>query len=158
MTERMNNQTGRHWSRDEMVSHLYGLDPAEGLKPEHLESCELCHSAWLAMNERRRDSLSGMAVSEDLLRRQRRAVFARIEKPRRPAPLWGLVPAAMTALLLVGVSFQSREPVEHIQTAAITASDRELFNELSELMQEDTPRAAAPIRALFVEQTDGEAQ
>lgn len=141
-----------------MVSHLYGLDPAEGLNAGHLETCELCHSAWLGVNERRRESLSGMAVSEDLLRRQRRAVFARIEKPRRPSPLWGLVPAAMTALLLVGVSFQSPKPVEYEQTAAITASDRELFNELSEMMQEDTPRAAAPIRALFVEQTDGEAQ
>jgi hypothetical protein len=158
MTERMNNQTGRHWSRDEMVSHLYGLDPAEGLNAGHLETCASCHSEWLALQERRRESLSGMTVSEDLLRRQRRAVFARIEKPRRPAPLWGLVPAAMTALLLVGVSFQSREPVEHIQTAAITASDRELFNELSEMIQEDTPRAAAPIRALFEEQMDGEAQ
>ena len=158
MTERMNNQTGRHWSRDEMVSHLYGLDPAEGLNSGHLETCESCRPAWLGLQERRRDSLSGMTVSEGLLRKQRQAVFARIERPRPPAPLWGLVPAAMTALLLVGVSFQPPKPEAYIQTAAITASDRELFNELSELLQEDTPRAAAPIRALFVEQTDGEAQ
>lgn len=158
MTERMNNHAGRHWSRDEMVSHLYGLDAAEGLNPSHLETCESCHSGWLALQQRRQDSLSGMTVSEGRLRKQRQAVFARIERPRRPAPLWGLVPAAMTALLLVGVSFQSPKPVSYTQTAAITASDRELFNELSELMQEDTPRAAAPIRALFVEQIDGEAQ
>jgi hypothetical protein len=158
MTERLNNQTGRHWSRDEMVSHLYGLDPAGELNPAHLESCESCHAAWAGMQARRQESVSGTAVSEDLLRRQRRAVFARIERPRRPSPLWGLVPAAMTALLLVGVSFQSPRPAVYTQTAAITASDRELFNELSELMQEDTPRAAAPIRALFVEQIDEEAQ
>lgn len=157
MNERLSNQTDRHWSRDEMVSHLYGLDPAGDLNPSHLDSCESCHTAWQAIQDRRVESVSGPAVSEDLLRRQRQAVFARIERPRRPSPLWGLAPAAMTALLLIGVSFQSPKPVEYNQTAAITASDRELFNELSELMQEDTPRAAAPIRALF-EQTHGEAQ
>ncbi|MBA3974956.1 MAG: hypothetical protein C0504_12165 [Candidatus Solibacter sp.] len=154
----MNNQTGRHWSRDEMVSHLYGLDAAEGLNASHLDSCESCHSGWLAVQQRRRESLSGMTVSGDLLRRQRKAIFARIDRPRRPSPLWGLAPAAVTALLLVGVSFQPPKPAVYTQTAAITASDRELFNELSELMREDTPRAAAPIRALFVEQMDGEAQ
>lgn len=158
MTERLNNQTGRHWSRDEMVSHLYGLDPAGGLNPEHLESCISCNAAWTGLQERRRESLSAPAVSEEMLRRQRKAIFARIDRPRRPAPLWGLVPAAMTALLLIGVSFQSPKAADYAQTAAITASDRELFNELSEMLQEDTPRAAAPIRALFVEQIEGEAQ
>jgi hypothetical protein len=158
MTERLNNQMGRHWSRDEMVSHLYGLDPADGLNPTHLDSCVSCNAAWTGIQERRRESISSAGVSENLLRMQRKAIFARIDRPRRPAPLWGLVPAAMTALLLIGVSLQSPKPAENPQTAAITASDRELFNELSEMMERDTPLAAAPIRALFVEQIEGEAQ
>ncbi len=159
MTERLNAQNGQHWGREEMVSHLYGLDLAAGLETAHLETCYRCRAEWAGLQSRRKESVAGAAISEDLLRRQRKAVFARIERPSRPAPLWGLAPAAATALLLVmGIATQAPRPVEHVRTAAITASDRALFSELSEMLNEDTPRGAAPIRALFVEQVDGEAQ
>jgi hypothetical protein len=100
-----------------------------------------------------------VALTEDQMRKQRKAVFARIDRPTRPAPLWGLAPAAATALLLVvGIATQAPRPAAPVQTAAITASDRELFNELNEMLTEDSPRGAAPIRALFSEQSNGEAQ
>ncbi len=159
MTERLNAHNGRHWGREEMVSHLYGLDLAAGLETAHLETCDRCRAEWAELQLRRRESAAGRVVSEDQMRRQRKAVFARIERPARPTPLWGLAPAAATALLLVmGIATQAPRPMENVQTAAITASDRELFNELSEMLSEDTPRGAAPIRALFVEKVDGEAQ
>ncbi len=159
MIQGLNAHDGRHWGREEMVSHLYGLDLAAGLETAHLENCERCRAEWARVQLRRRESAAGAALSEDQMRRQRKAVFARIERPSRPAPLWGFVPAAATALLLVvGIATQAPRPVENVQTAAITASDRELFNELSEMLNEETPRGAAPIRALFVETSDGEAQ
>lgn len=159
MTERLSARNGQHWGREEMVSHLYGLDVAAGLETAHLATCERCRAEWAEVQSRRRESVAGAGITEELLRRQRKAVFARIDRPSRPTPLWGFVPAAATALLLVvGVATQAPRPVEHVQTAAITASDRALFNELSELLSEDTPRGAAPIRALFVEKVDGEAQ
>lgn len=159
MTQMLNGQTGRHWNREEMVWHLYGLDPAEGLSAAHLESCAQCRAEWNQLQFRRQASLRGEALTEDQLRKQRKAVFARIERPSRPAPLWGLVPAAATALLLVmGIATQPPRPSDPVQTAAITASDRELFNELNEMLSQDTPRGAAPIQALFSEQTSGEAQ
>jgi hypothetical protein len=142
-----------------MVWHLYGLDVAEGLNPAHLESCQQCRAEWARLQLRRQASLPAGALTEDQLRKQRKAVFARIERPSRPAPLWGLAPAAATALLLViGIATQAPQPVEPVQTAAITASDRELFNELNDMLSEDSPRGAAPIRALFSEQSNGEAQ
>lgn len=159
MTQMSNGAFERHWNREDMVLHLYGLDPPEGLNAAHLDLCAQCRTQWNQLQSRRQASLRGEALTEDQFRKQRQAVFARIERPSRPAPLWGLVPAAATALLLVmGIATQPPRPSDPVQTAAITASDRELFNELNELLSQDTPRGAAPIQALFSEQTSGEAQ
>lgn len=142
-----------------MIRHLYGLDAAEGLEAAHLESCQECQAEFSGLRARRKSAVLDCPLSEDQLRSQRQAVFARIERPSKPVPLWGLAPAAATALLLVmGIATQPPRSVDPPQTAAITASDRALFNELNEMLSEDTPRGAAPIRALFSEQTDGEAQ
>jgi hypothetical protein len=159
MTNETKTPNGRHWSREEMVSHLYGLDVADDLELSHLEMCEACSAGWTSVQMRRSESAAAAVVPEDLLRKQRNAVFTRIERPSRPTPLWGLAPAAATALLLVmGIVTQAPRPVDNVQTAAVTASDKELFNELSEMLSEDAPRGAAPIRALFVEQNEGESR
>ncbi|HNY42190.1 MAG TPA: hypothetical protein PKJ41_17430 [Bryobacteraceae bacterium] len=159
MTQRLDAQAGRHWDREAMVMHLYGLDVADGLETAHLEACQQCRAEWDRVQSRRSASLTSESLDENQLRKQRKAVFTRIERPSRPAPLWGLAPAAATALLLVmGIMTQPPRPAEPAQTAAITASDKELFNELNEMLSEDTPRGAAPIRALFSEQNNGEAQ
>jgi anti-sigma factor RsiW len=159
MTNELSNVNGRHWSSEELVDHFYGLDPAEGLEVSHLESCERCSARLASIQQLRRESAAPRTVSEDLLRRQRNAVFARLERPARRSALWGLAPAAATALLVVmGVMLQPTRPVENVQTAAITASDRELLNEVSAMLNDDAPRGAAPIKALFAEQSEGEAQ
>jgi len=159
MTQSPGREQERHWDRESMVQYLYGLDVKEGLESAHLESCVDCRAEYGELISRRKSAVIECPLSEDQLRTQRQAVFARIERPSRPAPLWGLAPAAATALLVVmGIVTQPPRPVRPAQTAAITASDRELFNELNEMLSEDTPRGAAPIRALFSEQTNGEAQ
>jgi hypothetical protein len=151
-----------HWSDHDLLQRLYGLDPRPGLTAEHIEHCEACHSRWTALGQRRRVLLATPAVSEARLRAQRLALYARIEKPPRLA-LWGLVPAAATAMLLFfGVAFHTTAPpAAHPTTtaaAAISPSDRELLSEVAAALNDEAPRAADPIRGLFTDDSSTEVQ
>jgi len=159
MQSEMRQRQDRHWTDEDLLVRLYGLDPPEGLETAHLDSCQECNSRWLSLESRRRQVLTAPPVSEDRLRAQRQAVFARIEGPRRSAPLWGLIPAAATALLLVaGVALNERPLAPEPRQAAISASDRELLREIASMVNEETPRAADPIRGLFAEDAGMEVQ
>lgn len=143
-----------HWNDAQMLERLYGLEAPAGLSEAHLEECSACASRWNELQRRRARLLeaSAPAISDERLRAQRTAVFARLEG-RRARGFWAFAPAAATALVLVAaIVIQSPAPAPPpaVQTAAVlTQSDRELFNDIASIISEDTPRATETFRGLF---------
>ncbi|QOY84971.1 hypothetical protein [Paludibaculum fermentans] len=142
-----------HWTESDLISRLYGLDPAEGRSPAHLTECRDCSDHWQAVQARRRSVVEDAPASseglEERLRAQRQAVWARIERPRRPL-LWRMIPATATALMIfAGVAMhQAKPPVIPVQTAS-AVSDAQFFNEIASVVNQETPRAADPLQGLF---------
>lgn len=149
-----------HWSGEDLLGRLYGLDAPEGLSDAHLESCALCRKQLADLTARRTEILSALPeVADDRLRAQRQSVLDSVT-PRRFGWLGSLVPAGATALVLVlGIALQRpapTPPTEMKATAVITQSDQELMTQIATLMENETPRAADPIRGLFDSQYSSE--
>ncbi len=142
------NQKHAHWTDDELLDRLY----VSGGECD----CAECAARWRTLTERRAGLLEqsrAAELSDQRLREQRAAIWKRIETPRRPL-VWRAVPAAATALvLLFGVALN--QPAPRVNTPVTTAtaqiSDEQLMTEVASLLNQDTPRAADPMRALFSE-------
>ncbi|MBN9661898.1 MAG: hypothetical protein J0H49_27125 [Acidobacteria bacterium] len=147
------NQNSPHWSESDLISRLYGLEPAENRSAGHLAECGACAERWQALQLRRR-SVVEMAPGtsdrlEERLRAQRQAVWARIEHPRQNL-IWRMLPAAATALMIfAGVALhQTKPPAAPVQQAS-AVSDAQFFNEIASVVNQETPRAADPLQGLF---------
>jgi len=151
----------RHWSNEELLARLYGVD-VENAGAEHLEECAECAGRWRQLLIRRAAAVSQAAeasISDERLRSQRAAVWARID--RRPAVwLWKWVPAGAAAgvvglgLLLLSPALA---PHKGLAPAAQTRiSDEQLFADVAVLSSPEAPRGAAPIRELFEERNESE--
>lgn len=150
-----------HWSDEDLLGRLYGLDAPDGLSETHLEECGLCRKQMNELSARRSEMLSvPPEVADDRLRAQRQSVLDRITLPRF-GWLNSLVPVGATALVLVlGIALQrpAPSPAPDTKTAAvITQSDRELMTQIATLMEDESPRAADPIRELFDIENSSEA-
>ena len=153
----------RHWQDDDLFRKLYGLSPESLVSEAHLVACRECSSRWMALRLARTESLreaqDGL-VPESWLHEQRRALWARIDHPRR---FWlsKWVPVAATSMMLaVGLVLLHPArplpaPVSHASRSAnqsntaAPVSDAELFSDLSAMASPTTPRAAEPILGLF---------
>jgi hypothetical protein len=149
----------RHWTDDELLDRLYGLHEESGLALEHLKHCAECETRWLGLQARRAAQTgSPSQVSEVRMREQRAAIWRKIEAPERGL-WWKAVPVMATALMLVvGVSLHRPDPAPAPAQVASVVSDAEFFNEVATMVNEDTPRAADPMRELFSETKAVEAQ
>lgn len=150
-----NNLHRPHWTGQELLGHLYGLDPPAGLSETHLDDCPECREKLSDLRLRRGALMVGPEVADHRLREQRRSVFARIEA-HGSAWTARLAPAVATAwLVIAGVALQqpASQP-EPKQTAVIAQSDRELLSEIASLAAEETPRAVDPIRGLFSDSSE----
>lgn len=146
----------RHWEDGDLLLKLYGLAPEGGVAGEHLVSCAECSRRWEALRLARTETLSEAGpVPENRLLAQRRAIWARIEHPRRS---WFLkwAPAAATATMLAAGLFLLHPvrpvpaPAAHqAKASAAPVSDAELFSDLAAMASTSAPRAAEPIRGLF---------
>lgn len=158
-----NSNNSPHWTESDLIDRLYGLDPAAGQSERHLDECAQCGQAFAELSSRRGQVIAAQAqVSNDQLRAQRQAIWARIEQPQRSA-IWRAVPVAATAMLLfVAVALhQAPAPqMEPMTTAAVqpAVSDTQLFTELASVVNQESPRAADPIRGLFADDATVEAQ
>lgn len=147
------NHNSPHWSESDLISRLYGLEPAEGRSAAHLTECRDCGERWQALQLRRRTVVDAAPTPseglEERLRAQRQAVWARIEHPRRNL-IWRMLPATATALMIfAGVALhQTKPPAAPVQTAAMV-SDAQFFNEIASVVNQETPRAADPLQGLF---------
>jgi len=158
----INTNNSPHWKESDLIDRIYGLEPAQGLSLRHLDECPECAQEWAALAARRGSVLAAPArVSEEQLRAQRQAIWARIEHPGRTM-FWRAMPAAAMALLLfVGIALH-QTPVpqpEPVEVAAVqTVSDAQLFTELASVVNQESPRAATPIQGLFAADAAKEAQ
>lgn len=139
-----------HWNDDRLIDHLYGIAPADA----HLESCGECAARRDAVRLARRSAVSAESeVAADFLAAQRRRIEARIERPREWS--FGLPQAlsvAVTVLMAVLLSMPVPEPEPTVASSgSVVSLDAQLFAEISELVENAEPRAAAPIHGLFSE-------
>ena len=126
-----------HYTDDQLLDRLYEAGRADG----HIEVCEECRGRWESFVRRRRELLQPPPVSDAWLGAQRALIRERIERPSPLRPALVFVTLALLALLL-------NRPVER-PTAVVASSDAQLLSEIYTMIQNDEPRAAMPVRALF---------
>ena len=150
---------GTHWQPDDLLRKLYGLEPERGATELHLVACGECSGRWESLRLMRAEGLGVSTVGlvpERRLIEQRRALWARIDHPRRfwfskwaPVAATSMLLAAGLVLLQPPQPIQSPAPMAGRSAAETTVSDAELFSDLSAMAVPSAPRAAEPIRALF---------
>lgn len=155
-----------HWTEDELLDRLYGLDAPAGKDVSHLNNCVECAGRWRRLEAARERSLNTVAtVDENRLRRQREAVWRRVDAAKRPW-LWRAVPATATVMMLmVGVALHQtpapevpRQTIAAAQPAEFAQSDDQFFQEIASVANAEEPSSAAAIRNLFDVNQEGEAQ
>ena len=149
-----------HWADEDLLRRLYGLAPESGASDAHLTSCAECYERWGALLLARAETLSeagACLVPEDRIVEQRKALWARIDHPRRFSK-WA--PVAATAMMLAAgiVLLHPGQPLPErdlragsrtVSSATASISDAELFSDLSAMASSAPPRAIEPIRGLF---------
>ncbi len=144
---RIASAKSEHWTDDQLIDHLYGVGPGDG----HIENCAECRARFAIVETRRRQLTLDEPVSDSLLAAQRRAIYARLEQPRRWWDAWPLgrfaAAAAMFVVLAGSVTFyQSRQ-----REMAESRADAQLAQDVSQMSFESEPAATAPLKGLFVE-------
>lgn len=132
-----------HYSDDELLDRLYET----GRTDDHLERCEACRSRWERLLAWRRQVLAQPEISSAWLARERLRLTERLERTpsawRRTFLCPALAAAAMVVMALL-VELPGPKPASEV-----ASSDSQLLEEIYTLIQDDEPRAALPVRALF---------
>ncbi len=144
---RIASAKSEHWTDDQLIDHLYGVGPDDG----HLPDCADCLARFAAIETRRRQLRMDDAVSDGFLAAQRRAIYARLETPRRwwhARPLARFAGVAAMLIVLAGsvTLYQS-----HQHEIAESRADAQLAQEVSQMSFESESPATAPLKGLFVE-------
>ncbi len=144
---RIESAQSEHWTDDQLIDHLYGVGPSDG----HLENCAECRARFAIVETRRRQLPADESVSDSFLAAQRRAIYARLEQPRRWWHAWplGRFAAAAAMFILVGGSIMLYE--NHQRELAESRADAQLAQDVSRMSFESEPAATAPLKGLFVE-------
>lgn len=144
---RIASAKSEHWTDDQLIDHLYGVGPGDG----HLTGCADCQARFAAIETRRRELRSDDSVSDGFLAAQRRAIYARLDQPRRwwqALPLGRFAAAAALFIVLTGtVTLYQR----HQREVAEARADAQLAQDVSQMSFESEPPATAPLKGLFVE-------
>lgn len=152
------NETLRHLDDEQLLLSLY--DAAAPEAAAHLGVCAECATRLHSLQARRSAWLAAPAPPADAarLRAQREAVYRAIEKDRR-RPYWRAVQAgALACSVLLAVLLHQPAPPPVETAASQTISDQQLFNDLADMMNRDTPAAAEPLMALFEPHESQESQ
>ncbi len=136
-----------HWSDEQLIAHVYGVGPEDG----HLSGCAECRSRLEPIEARAEDFLeraSATDVPADFLAAQRRTIYARLggNSGRFAVRRWA--PALAAVALVAGIAMFEQQR-GGMNTDRI--SDAELVQQASQLAEDSTPQAVAPIEALFGE-------
>mgnify|MGYP000881337666 FL=1 len=101
------NASKNHWTDEDLLTRLYGLDARPHLAPAHLDECAECAERWARVSSARAEVLaaaSSAACSEEELRAQRAAVWNRIERPGHVRLLRAVPALATCCVLLLAVA------------------------------------------------------
>ena len=145
----------RHLSDDELIDRLYGLAEADLALNAHLEACTECSARWQRVVHRRVETTGVEHIPAAMLAEQRRRILGRIEAPATSR--WRWVPA-MAVASLAAVALVWYPPAPAPETAKQENVDAQWLSEIYSLERAEEPRAAAPIRNLFEQQSTVEAQ
>ena len=149
----MQSNVSGHWTDDQLITHLYGVGPAD----DHLQECAACRSRLAAMKTNRetveRASSGEGEVGLRFLAAQRRQIYARLEQP---APWWSgtnmrRVASAGATLLMLGGGLVVYEQHHEEQIVNDRISDAQLAAQVSNMAQDSEPQSTAPLQALFVD-------
>jgi hypothetical protein len=149
----------QHLSNDELLDRMYGL--GESGVP-HLRECAECSSRLQALERRRAEatveSAGSKVSSNEFLIAQRRAIYARLDRPVLAHARWAPAALAAAFLLVMGVFLARPHAVRPPDAASgVELRNEQLFSDLYSMEQSDEPRAAAPLHALF-EASAGDAE
>ncbi|MCL6507040.1 MAG: hypothetical protein K6T59_08440 [Bryobacteraceae bacterium] len=132
----------RHWSDEDLIARLYGLEPED----KHLEECEECGRRWRALLAARERFLAEPELPAGFLARQRAQIHAVLDQWAQPwwrrawAPVTAAAGMVLLALLIV-------RPAPTPQPS-IASSEPQVFAEVYALVESE-PEAVTPIYALF---------
>ena len=146
-----------------MLRKIYGVGGKSALAEAHLWVCEECAARWRQLLSRRAEVVSEAqeaGVSEERLRNQRAAVWARIDgRPRGWLLRWAPAGAAAGVIALGLLLLQPGAMQHKVRTPAspeTRISDEQLFDDVARLSSPEAPQGAAPIRGLFEQRQDTE--
>ena len=141
-----------HWTDDELIEHLYGLEPEDG----HLAVCTACQKRLSSMQAARQtvELNSSDDVSFDFLAAQRRRIYAGLTGrmhwwPQLPLRRWASAAAVLSILGGALVLYQERIAQRPATDSKI--SDVQLAQEVSGMADDAEPQPTAPLQALFEE-------
>jgi len=152
------NEALRHLDEEQLLLSLYGAAAPEAAA--HLEGCADCAGRLRTLEARRSAWLAAPAPPADAarLRAQREAVYRAIGQARR-RPYWRALQAgALAGSVLLAVLLYRPVPPPAESAGNHAISDQQLFSDLAEMMNRDTPAAAEPLMALFAPQQSQESQ
>jgi anti-sigma factor RsiW len=152
------NEPLRHLDDEQMLLALYGAAAPE--TAQHLETCPQCTARFSELRARRAALLAAPAPPVDAarLRAQRDAIFQTIQAHRRQ-PVWRALQAgAVACSVLLAVLLSRPAPPPAATPELVVISDQQLFSEVAQMINRDTPAAAEPLMALFEPEPSEEAQ
>lgn len=126
-----------HYNDDDLMDRLYEA----GRTDDHLERCAECRGRWEGLLLRRRQVLAPAPETEDWLCRTRVPIGEPARPPAFRRPLAALAALALLAVVLIR---QASPPAP-----VVASADSQLLNEVYAMIQNDEPRAAAAVHALF---------
>lgn len=126
-----------HYTDDDLLDRLYEAGPTD----DHMERCAECRSRWEGLLLRRRQMLAPPPETETWLCQTRLHIG---EPTRPPALLRAMTALAALALLAVLLTRPASPPAP-----VVASGDSQLLNEVYAMIQNDEPRAAAAVHALF---------
>jgi len=144
---RIASDQSEHWTDDQLIDRLYGVGPSNG----HFENCADCQARFASIETRRRQIPMDESVSDNFLAAQRRAIYARLEQPRRWWHAWPLGRFAAVAAMFVALAGTVTLYQSHRREIAESRADAQLAQDVSQMSFESEPPATAPLKGLFVE-------
>lgn len=152
------NDNLRHLDDEQLLLSLYGA--GEPGAAAHLGACPDCAARFRGLQARRSAWLAAPAppAGEARLRAQREAVYAAIER-KRARPYWRAIQAGALACSVLAALLLYRPAPPPVETAGQPViTDQQLFNDLADMINRETPIAAEPLMALFAPQEPQESQ
>jgi anti-sigma factor RsiW len=139
-----------HWSDEELLDYLYGIEPEDKAKLSHLAQCTECLRRAEEWHATRSQVTAAPDIQESFLAAQRAAVYRRLERNRGARWFMPLAPAAATmALMLLAIFLHQPAPAPPTKEVAIT--DSQFFSEVYEDVYGSEPKGLDTIHGLFEE-------